>query len=324
MHFFWIILQVMKGVIAKFLIWTGPQFCPKISQKSEIKMYDKKPVNFSIQEILTKRNVSLFSSFRGSITVETALVLPLFFFFCIQFLSVLCLFGLHSVLTAALHQEVLELSLQAYTCEQAGIDTESMLLHVLGEAYLKKKIIEYAGEEYLDASMIEGGKGGIRIQFEKQQEKGQDVVDVTLSYRIRPYFGIMGFQDFSMSNRCQVKAWTGYVQPVEDRDGSNEDELVYITENGSVYHKSRQCSYLNLSIQEVNTSQLEMLRNADGGKYYACERCRGGKQEIVFLTEDGTRYHTSLMCSGLKRTIYVVRRSEAGGRSACSRCGGTF
>ena len=49
-----------------------------------------------------------------------------------------------------------------------------------------------------------------------------------------------------MENRYYGRAWTGY--DVEKRmNGENgEDPIVYIAENGAVYHIARNCAYLIL------------------------------------------------------------------------------
>ena len=97
---------------------------------------------------------------------------------------------------------------------------------------------------------------------------------------------------------------------------------MYVTENGVVYHQDYHCSYLDLSIHMVPSSGLEELRNASGGKYYPCERCGQNVAGMgVYVTDYGSKYHTSMSCSGLKRKIYAVPVSETAGKGACSKCG---
>lgn len=256
----------------------------------------------------------------ASLTVETSLVLPLFMFFCIQFMSIISLLQLHSALEAAMHQEVAKASLSAYTIGKAGIDISGGPLSIVNESYLKSKVIERAGQSYLDNSMIEGGSGGIKLML-SPSDTNQDVVDLVISYKVKPVVDILGFSGFSMGNRCRMKNWTGYVIGSGGAD-TNEDELVYVAENGSVYHKSRNCTHIMLSTQSVSRSQIEGLRNDEGGKYHSCEKCGSKAGTNVFITDQGNRYHSSISCSGLKRTVYTVRKSEAGGLGACTRCGG--
>lgn len=85
-------------------------------------------------------------------------------------------------------------------------------------------------------------------------------------------------------------------------------------------HLSKNCSYLKLSIQGVDKDIVGELRNKDGSIYYACDDCGNRDSSRVFVTDYGNRYHTTLQCSGLKRTIYLVPISQAQGRTPCSKC----
>ena len=90
-----------------------------------------------------------------------------------------------------------------------------------------------------------------------------------------------------------------------------------------VYHKDIHCTHLDLSIHAASASDLTKLRNENGGKYHACEKCvhGGNASKNVYITNQGDKYHTSLTCSGLKRTVYTARISEVPGKRACSKCG---
>lgn len=319
MHFFWTAEISMKGVPVNNLIWTGPQSCPKISLNPDYNMYVKKQKSFTRLKLRSKRNVSRVPSFYGSITMETAFVLPLFLFFCIQMISFISLIQVHSVLEAALHQETAQAALYAYAYDKFGIDMQSGAGDLLGDIYIKNRVIQRAGEEYLDRSMIVGGSRGIHIMY-TEDEDVQETVDIILFYQVKPAVDLLGFSQFTMANRCRMKAWTGYQTENETLSEKDAEEMVYVTETGTVYHKRRNCSHLALSVREVKTNNVGILRNENGAKYYPCEGCGKSAGNTVYLTDQGNRYHTSLSCSGLKRTISIIPISEAGGRGLCSRC----
>lgn len=122
--------------------------------------------------------------------------------------------------------------------------------------------------------------------------------------------------------KVSVRAWAGYTGETFSRSGSTE-ELVHITPDGTVCHKSRDCTHLRLSIQSLSAGGLETARNRSGGKYMPCEFCVKSTEmkASVYITDYGNSYHYDRSCQGLKRTVMAVPRSEAGGRPLCSRCG---
>lgn len=118
-----------------------------------------------------------------------------------------------------------------------------------------------------------------------------------------------------------VRAWVGYTG--ESFRTGQSDEIVFITPEGKVYHKSRDCTYLRLSIRQLPYSLLEGARNQSGGKYAPCEYCirSGWSGNVVYITDYGNSYHSIRNCKGLKRTVMAVPLSKVGGRRLCSRCG---
>lgn len=134
-------------------------------------------------------------------------------------------------------------------------------------------------------------------------------------------FSFLSFGSRMAAQKAVVRAWVGYTgEAFENHAG---ETLVYITSTGSVYHRSRDCTYLRLSIRQVFYEDLGSERNQSGGRYTPCEYCvrSGSAGGVVYITDHGTSYHSSAGCQGLKRTVMAVPLSEVGGRPCCSRCG---
>ena len=132
--------------------------------------------------------------------------------------------------------------------------------------------------------------------------------------------GTAAFRSSYVVNGCVMHKWIGY-----SGDGTGEDwerqeeELVYITKSGEAYHRERSCLYLNPSIRLADREEI----TAD---YTPCSVCVGrGRFEnrLIYVTDGGSRYHNTVSCSGLRRTIESVTLMQAleMGRHACPRCG---
>ena len=149
---------------------------------------------------------------------------------------------------------------------------------------------------------------------------GEDeCIDFVYPYQAKPFVTMVGFEEFTMFSRMRTRAWTGYDN--ESASESESEEIVYVTKYGEVYHRSKSCSYLKVSIRAVNLSLVEELRNAEGACYYACEKCGSNCTNTVFVTPYGNCYHATLQCSGLKRTIQEIPLSQVGDKQPCKKCG---
>ena len=68
-------------------------------------------------------------------------------------------------------------------------------------------------------------------------------------------------------------------------------------------------------------SSVHNLRNAYGEIYESCSKCNGNASSgTVYYTERGDCYHSDAGCSGLKRTVRLVKKSETEGKAMCTRC----
>ena len=69
--------------------------------------------------------------------------------------------------------------------------------------------------------------------------------------------------------------------------------------------------------------KVSQRRNDNGEKYSPCETCSRHQNPsgTVYITGSGNRYHNDASCSGLKRTVRLVKKSQLGNMHVCSKCG---
>lgn len=153
--------------------------------------------------------------------------------------------------------------------------------------------------------------------------KGPDKVTLPDVYSYTPVGGLIPLSKVWMHNTITVHAWTGADEKENSGKENQQEEMVYVTESGTVYHRKMGCRYLKVSIQQVAGSWISSMRNNYGEKYAPCESCSRGQSPSgsVYITSTGNRYHNQETCSGLKRTIKLVKLSEVGNMHACSSCG---
>ncbi len=214
--------------------------------------------------------------------------------------------GLYTKIQISIHQNAKELAQSAYV--NKNFDNNRIY----------EKIIEDIGTSYLDRAPINGGSKGINFHYSEVMKN--DKIDLVVCYQLKFPYDIFGAGNIQIMQRCFVHAWTGYGGTNEKKE-KNGEEIVYITPHGTVYHKSKECTHLKLSIKEVNYNTIKNLRNESGEKYYRCELCEESGKDLLYITDTGNRYHYNINCSGLKRNIIAIPISEVGKRKPCQRCG---
>ena len=236
---------------------------------------------------------------RGSVTIEASLVFPIFLFF------VMSLY--HMCYSRIADNIVYEAAIETaeYMAEYAYLDENNILLPTY-------KFQEYVDDKTIVSHYVDGGIQGISfIGTNPLDDEGYVVLKVQYKSKVSVPFlpGLSKMHSFEI----RQKAYVGADETV-DNDGDNNDSYVYVTDNRDVYHSTRMCTYLNLSIR------ADDVAGAEAGGYSICEICGYGDEKIVYVTDYGRRYHRDIKCSGLKRTVYRVKLSEVDGLGGCVRC----
>lgn len=289
----------------------------------------------TVQIFIEKTSLCAFLARRlcAGMTVEAAVALPVFLFFLFNLSCAIEMIRLHGNLQTALwetghrlavygHALGDEEALRSMEAEDGKAWWEEMAGIAFSYTYIKNQIVDYLGEEYLEASPLSNGTDGLQF-WESQVLCHNDEIGITLTYGVSPWCGLAGFFPFRMANRYYAHIWNGY-DIVGNSGGDGEDLVtVYVTETGKVYHRDRNCTHLCLSIQEIAVGTEGNYRNENGGKYSECEKCRGGTDTgVLYIAREGDCFHYSRDCSGLKRTIAAILLKDAGDYRPCSRCSG--
>ncbi len=257
-----------------------------------------------------------FVPLRASLTVEAAVVLPLFLFCMIAALQYCRVMETAVQFGTAMSETGKTLAAAAYVTTWTGdAGTEAALAaSALSLVYAQSDVTGKVD----DSSAVKNVNMALSSLMQEDE-----MIDLVLTYQVRTPVSAVSLPGTFFIQRASVRAWIGRMEEAEEGESETqeEDPYVYVTETGTVYHLDAECSYLKLSVFTIAADTLSSLRNESGGKYYACELCGAEAGPIVYATMDGTRYHSTLSCSALKRTVTPVRLSEVGSRHACSRCG---
>lgn len=282
----------------------------------------------------------------ASMTLEAAMVLPLFMFAILSLGFVMEAVRLQIHIGCAAGQTAKELASYGYTylaiengIKNIGKDKNNSedkavkntndvsnkgkkngfnLISVPGSFYAKSRICKLAGKEYLDNSIISGGSSGIHT-IGSQVLKDDKWIQLIVVYEIKLPFSIIPNAKIKVAQYAKSHAWVGYCRNDASNDDKNE-KIVYMTEFGGKYHLSKGCKYLNMAVLSVDKDNIANIRNKNGAKYYCCHRCRGKQCSAYYITEYGNRYHASRDCTAISRTIIEKKLSEVEGIPCCKEC----
>ena len=289
-------------------------FRSKITHKTPYKLHETQPrkemdsrtaKHFHSSNHTQPERASVFTS-KGSITLEAAVVVPIFFF---AMVCISCLFEIMAIQTQvrnALYNVGREWAQKAYVST------------LFSKEEMKQQMVEVIGRERLDRSMIVQGAEGLDCSGSKSNIFSGEL-DLSVCYQLKIPVLMFQIPIISQEETLKVKGWNGYTTSLSLPEA---EQKVYLTDYGLVYHKDKNCTYLELSVRGVDATKIQELRNASGGKYYPCTFCKGtpAKDGKLYITDYGDRYHNSLECSRIKRNVYAVPLDEVYGLGGCSKC----
>lgn len=236
---------------------------------------------------------------RGSITVEASLAVSIFFFALIMLSNVLEIIYLQTTVKSALCSVGKQMAAESYY--------QPLIL----ASQMESRMVETIGEEILEESLIAGGTQGLDCSRSRSYLT-TTIMELIVDYQIELPILMFRIPILSQSESIRVKGWTG-----EDSlgIGLGDYEIVYMTDYGVVYHSDISCTYLELSIHPILSSEIP-------SSYTVCEFCGepSALQKTVYITDYGNRYHKSLSCQALKRNIHAVPKKDVYGIGGCSKC----
>lgn len=281
-----------------------------------VSLCKKKPTNYYFNKPLpkgvAKNRIGLLNEhkempscthLKASYSVEAAVIVPLVVGF---WMCIMLFFRILQIQTEV--TQALDYAGRMTAVESSEVESENALL-ISAKGFFLSEIRNY---DLID-KYVYGGKPGISIL---QSDMSGDHIELVANYKIKFPINFFNIGIISLEQHGYHRKWTG------KQLTSSEDEYVYYTDTGEVYHLTSTCNYLDLSIHTANYSQIGTLRNRSNHRYSACSCAVANisANSTVYITDYGIRYHSNLHCSGLKRTIHMVRRSEVGNRRLCSKC----
>ena len=255
-----------------------------------------------------RKRVSFSAS--ASMTVEAALVLPLFLF------AGLLLMMPFRILDVERQMQAIVMAVGGEISQAAclSVDAEELPTELLSITYAEAAVRGRVGDLPVQ---------GLSLAGSSLLEDGE-TIDLVASYQMKLPFSLFGLDAVERTNRCYLRAWVG-------RDGGGDgsgagdeedDPIVYVGRGSTRYHISASCHYLSNRLSAVSIEQVESCRNDSGGRYTPCARCGGSASGTVYIMASGEHYHSSRTCSAILAYVRAVRLSEVEYLGACSYCSG--
>ena len=247
-----------------------------------------------VQSMQRMKRTSQSASNQGSVTVEAALVVPLFLFF------LYAVFGIYQVLFAS--QEIYSglLETARYVAKYSYVSkSDSATIRLQFSKYVKDA----------DLWMIKGGTLGVQLS-KSECNRNDNRIILRARAQCKIAVPVIGTYLVPIKEMVSQKAFLGF----SEEDNFQNGEYVYVAEYAQVYHTDPSCSHICLKI--VPVSELSQYPDKR-----MCRHCmKDGKIKGDYVTIYGDCIHSDCNCSGLKRTVRLCHKEDVNGMPLCSKC----
>lgn len=299
------------------------------------------------KEITGKRAVPFASA---SMTVEAALVLPLFLFAGVILMVPFRILDVERQMQAIVDSVGEEISQAAYLMtgdvdERSGSAVPAWggggsggVMEVMegdkSSGTSAEKELRTTGAALAAYVYAEGAvrRKAAELPVERLSLAGSKILDdgetvnLIATYQMKLPFSVFSLSEVKRTNCCFLRAWVGGSGGTGDGTvlgGDTEDDpIVYVGRDSTRYHISASCHYLSNRLTAVAAEQAAHYRNKDGRAYTPCDRCGGQTSGTVYLMPSGRHYHSSPSCSAIQAYVTAVHLSEVEHLGPCSYCSG--
>ena len=268
------------------------------------------------------------NKYKGSITLEAAIALPIFIFFFTTLLSVMNAMYIQLSLQIQLEETARTISKTVYNTYTTHLvlnddkddDTTyaDLNLAILSIATIQNTFLDSDMKNFLDNSSVHKGSKGINF-LSSNIDADKGFVDLVLTYSVKIPFVPKNIATINLSNRCYLHLYMGESL---SKELESENTYVYCTVYGQVYHTNKYCQYL------LNYSKATSFNQIDLAMYQTCLSCVDmdlsqlkSANPIVYTTDKGYAYHTSLECSTFTGSVYRLLYSALPkNKKICTQC----
>lgn len=263
-----------------------------------------------IEKKICRKRVLPSASHRASMTVEAALVLPLFLFAAVMMTMPFSIMNRERQVQAVVEsvaEDICQLAYKSHLSNQKET-VGQMAWNVYAQLQVGRKLnhINIQNLSLRESELLEDG----------------ETVKLIVHYQLPLPFPIFRMKSVSRTNGSYRRAWVGKEGGYMGGEQGDADKIVYIGKSSTRYHISRTCHYLYNQLSKVWLKDIDEYRNSSGDQYKSCIRCSHGGSETVYIMPSGKRYHSTMSCSAIAAYVKAVKKSEVAQLGACSYCSG--